>query len=322
MLSPTYVLTPTQMSMPPPMPTPAPATTPSRVRFQPALRSVAFYSCYIYSPRGNSFVSAASRQLCARLKLGRLDLAPLLCRRRPRASDEERDARRTVQRRRDPRAHTWQRSLVDTSVGRRAARYSVAWCSAWTVSLARYPTPLSRPKVRDRPERGSSHHAKTLRLALGAESFRRATQNYPRRRRYYQGSHNPGRRRATARSPSQMPTSGHSRWFERWGFSLTSVGSSSLVRASLDGQAVMLVASHKDTPFCRLLDIQTISQHRPAFERHERHRVILAASRRSAARSITKCAVAPPISAPAMSSDSQWALCLSRSNAVYPATAP
>jgi predicted amidophosphoribosyltransferase len=70
MLSPTYVLTPTQMSMPPPMPTPAPATTPSRVRFQPALRSVAFYSCYIYSPRGNSFVSAASRQLCARLKLG------------------------------------------------------------------------------------------------------------------------------------------------------------------------------------------------------------------------------------------------------------
>jgi predicted amidophosphoribosyltransferase len=42
----------------------------SSARFQPALRSVGFCSCYIYSPRGNSFGSAASRQLCARLKLG------------------------------------------------------------------------------------------------------------------------------------------------------------------------------------------------------------------------------------------------------------
>ena len=46
------------------------ASSPSSARFQPALRNVAFCSCFIYSPRGNSFVSAASRQLCARLKLG------------------------------------------------------------------------------------------------------------------------------------------------------------------------------------------------------------------------------------------------------------
>lgn len=45
-------------------------SSPSSAPFQPALRNVAFCSCYIYSPRGNSFVSAASRQLCARLKLG------------------------------------------------------------------------------------------------------------------------------------------------------------------------------------------------------------------------------------------------------------
>jgi hypothetical protein len=63
---------PTSTHAPTPMPmlTSAPATTQSSARFQPALRSVAFYSCYIYSPRGNSFASAASRQLCARLKLG------------------------------------------------------------------------------------------------------------------------------------------------------------------------------------------------------------------------------------------------------------
>jgi adenine/guanine phosphoribosyltransferase-like PRPP-binding protein len=46
------------------------ASSPSSAPFQPALRNVAFCSCYIYSPRGNSFVSAASRQLCARLKGG------------------------------------------------------------------------------------------------------------------------------------------------------------------------------------------------------------------------------------------------------------
>jgi predicted amidophosphoribosyltransferase len=62
--------TPTHAPTPTKMPTPAAATIPSSARFQPALRSVAFYSCYIYSPRGNSFASAASRQLCARLKLG------------------------------------------------------------------------------------------------------------------------------------------------------------------------------------------------------------------------------------------------------------
>jgi hypothetical protein len=48
----------------------AEARKPWSARFQPALRNVAFCSCYIYSPRGNTFVSAASRQLCARLKLG------------------------------------------------------------------------------------------------------------------------------------------------------------------------------------------------------------------------------------------------------------
>jgi len=47
-----------------------PALRWSSARFQPALRSVGFCSCYIYSPRGNSFASAASRQLCVRLKLG------------------------------------------------------------------------------------------------------------------------------------------------------------------------------------------------------------------------------------------------------------
>ena len=46
------------------------ASSSSSARFQPALRNVAFCSCYVYSPRGNSFGSAASRQLCARLKLG------------------------------------------------------------------------------------------------------------------------------------------------------------------------------------------------------------------------------------------------------------
>jgi predicted amidophosphoribosyltransferase len=48
----------------------AEARKPWSARFQPALRNVAFCSCYIYSPRGNTYVSAASRQLCARLKLG------------------------------------------------------------------------------------------------------------------------------------------------------------------------------------------------------------------------------------------------------------
>ncbi len=39
-------------------------------RFNPALHNVSFCSCYIYSPRGDGFVSEASRQLCARLKSG------------------------------------------------------------------------------------------------------------------------------------------------------------------------------------------------------------------------------------------------------------
>jgi hypothetical protein len=62
--------TPTHAPTPTKMPTPAAAIIPSSARFPPALRSVAFYSCYIYSPRGNCFASAASRLLCARLKLG------------------------------------------------------------------------------------------------------------------------------------------------------------------------------------------------------------------------------------------------------------
>jgi len=45
-------------------------------RFYPALRSVSFCSCYIYSPRGDGFVSEASRQLCARLKSGDLEWLP------------------------------------------------------------------------------------------------------------------------------------------------------------------------------------------------------------------------------------------------------
>lgn len=36
--------------------------------FHLALRNVSFCSCYIYSPRGDGLISAASRQLCARLK--------------------------------------------------------------------------------------------------------------------------------------------------------------------------------------------------------------------------------------------------------------
>ena len=38
--------------------------------FRPALRSVSFYSCYIYSPRGTGYASEASRLLCMRLKSG------------------------------------------------------------------------------------------------------------------------------------------------------------------------------------------------------------------------------------------------------------
>ena len=37
-------------------------------KFLPALRSIEFSSCYIYSPHGDSFGSAASRLLCNRLK--------------------------------------------------------------------------------------------------------------------------------------------------------------------------------------------------------------------------------------------------------------
>jgi hypothetical protein len=39
-------------------------------QFLPALRSVEFSSCYVYSPHGDSYGSAASRLLCIRLKSG------------------------------------------------------------------------------------------------------------------------------------------------------------------------------------------------------------------------------------------------------------
>lgn len=56
---------------------PESATSRSPVRqFSPALTSVSFCSCYIYSPRGDGFTSEASRQLCARLKLGDLAWLP------------------------------------------------------------------------------------------------------------------------------------------------------------------------------------------------------------------------------------------------------
>ena len=38
--------------------------------FVPALRSVSFCSCYVYSPRGGGYTSAASRLLCTRVKSG------------------------------------------------------------------------------------------------------------------------------------------------------------------------------------------------------------------------------------------------------------
>lgn len=38
--------------------------------FAPALRSVSFCSCYVYSPRGGGYTSAASRLLCTRVKSG------------------------------------------------------------------------------------------------------------------------------------------------------------------------------------------------------------------------------------------------------------
>ena len=40
----------------------------SGVRFLPAIRSVLFCSCYVYSPRGGGVASESSRRLCLRLK--------------------------------------------------------------------------------------------------------------------------------------------------------------------------------------------------------------------------------------------------------------
>lgn len=39
-------------------------------RFHPALANISFWSCYVYSPRGDRYGSEASRLLCTRLKLG------------------------------------------------------------------------------------------------------------------------------------------------------------------------------------------------------------------------------------------------------------
>jgi len=41
----------------------------ARAAFRPSLRSVPFWSCFVYSPKGSGYGSEASRQLCARLKL-------------------------------------------------------------------------------------------------------------------------------------------------------------------------------------------------------------------------------------------------------------
>jgi hypothetical protein len=48
--------------------------------FRPPLRSVAFCSSYIYSPRGPGFGSEASRQVCARLKGGDVAWLPTYAR--------------------------------------------------------------------------------------------------------------------------------------------------------------------------------------------------------------------------------------------------
>ncbi len=42
---------------------------PAARAFRPALQSLVFYSCYIYSPRGDGYCCELSRQLCWRLKL-------------------------------------------------------------------------------------------------------------------------------------------------------------------------------------------------------------------------------------------------------------
>ena len=49
-------------------------------KFLPALRSVEFSSCYIYSPHGDSYGSAASRLLCMRLKSGDVAWLPVYAR--------------------------------------------------------------------------------------------------------------------------------------------------------------------------------------------------------------------------------------------------
>jgi predicted amidophosphoribosyltransferase len=48
--------------------------------FRPPLRSVAFCSSYVYSPRGTGFGSEASRQLCGRLKTGDVAWLPIYAR--------------------------------------------------------------------------------------------------------------------------------------------------------------------------------------------------------------------------------------------------
>jgi len=49
-------------------------------QFLPALRSVEFSSCYVYSPHGDSYGSAASRLLCMRLKSGDVAWLPFYAR--------------------------------------------------------------------------------------------------------------------------------------------------------------------------------------------------------------------------------------------------
>ena len=45
--------------------------------FQPALRNISFGSCYVYSPRGDGYASAASRLVCVRLKAGHAAWLPV-----------------------------------------------------------------------------------------------------------------------------------------------------------------------------------------------------------------------------------------------------
>ena len=170
---------------------PTPRPPPSSARFQPALRSVGFCSCYIYSPRGNSFGSAASRQLCARLKLGDATWLPhyagvvrnLTTRHEALAELFGADAVLVPVPGSDPSA---------TRTGRRTARRGIARCPTWKVRLARRAAPLPGAEVRHCPQRRSPNHTTALRVAFGGAPFPSTPTNCADRRRDHQGAHHPG----------------------------------------------------------------------------------------------------------------------------------